>query len=82
LLSNSGVGSRYGKTWEQPEDRSKSGSCRELGGRVLQDGPENYSLIVLFVLRTKKKRDRTALRFPLQNQNGTSVLFNSSRYRF
>ena len=30
---------------------------------------------MLFVLRTKKKRDRTALRFPLQNQNGTSVLF-------
>ena len=30
---------------------------------------------MLFVLRAKKKRDRTALRFPLQNQNGASVLF-------
>jgi hypothetical protein len=30
---------------------------------------------VLFVFRTKKKRDRTAFRFPLQNRNGNSVLF-------
>ena len=50
---------------------------RPLRGRLLQNATEDYRLIVLFVLRAEKKRDRAALHFPLQNREAARVHFGS-----
>jgi len=49
---------------------------------IIEDGPENHGLIVPFVLRSKKKGNRAALRFLLKIETEPAFPFNSTRYRF